>query len=49
MTWISYGNTIVAPVVPLLLVAHKYLAGEMTLGTVVCLGRSCRRAAAGAG
>jgi putative ATP-binding cassette transporter len=35
MTWVSYGNTIVAPVVPLLLVAHKYISGEMTLGTVM--------------
>jgi putative ATP-binding cassette transporter len=35
MTWVSYGNTIVAPVVPLLLVAHKYLSGEMSLGTVM--------------
>jgi putative ATP-binding cassette transporter len=35
MTWISYGNTIIAPVVPLLLVAPKYLAEEMSLGTVM--------------
>ena len=35
MTWISYGNTIVAPVVPLLLVAPKYLSGELSLGTVM--------------
>lgn len=35
MTWISYGNIIIAPVVPLLLVAPKYLSGEMTLGTVM--------------
>ncbi len=35
MTWISYGNVIIAPVVPLLLVAPKYLADEMTLGTVM--------------
>lgn len=35
MTWISYGNVIIAPVVPLLLVAPKYLSGEMTLGTIM--------------
>ena len=35
MTWVGYGNVIIAPVVPLLLVAPKYLADEMTLGTVM--------------
>jgi len=35
MTWASYGNSVVAPVVPLLLVAHKHLSGEMSLGTVM--------------
>ena len=35
MTWISYGNTAIAPVVPLLLVAPKFLADEMTLGGVI--------------
>lgn len=35
MTWVSYGNVVIAPVVPLLLIAPKYLADEMTLGTVI--------------
>lgn len=35
MTWVSYGNTVIAPVVPLLLVAPKYLSGEFSLGTVM--------------
>ena len=35
MTWISYGNTIIAPVVPLLLVAPKYLDGTMSLGEMM--------------
>ena len=35
MTWISYGNSVIAPVVPLLLVAPKYLAGEMSLGEIM--------------
>lgn len=35
MTWISYGNTVIAPIVPLLLVAPKFLAGEVTQGGVM--------------
>ena len=35
MTWITYGNTIIAPVVPLLLVAPKYLDGGMSLGEMM--------------
>ena len=35
MTWITYGNTIIAPVVPLLLVAPKYLDGSMSLGEMM--------------
>lgn len=35
MTWVSHGNTIVSPTVPLLLMAPKYLSGEASLGTVM--------------
>ena len=35
MTWVSNGNSVLAPVVPLLLGAPKYLAGEMTLGELM--------------
>jgi hypothetical protein len=34
MTWISYGSTTHRPVVPLLLVAPKFLADEITDGVV---------------
>jgi len=35
MTWITYGNSVIAPVVPLLLVAPKYLSDELTLGEMM--------------
>ena len=35
MTWISNGNSVLSPVVPLLLGAPKYLAGEMSLGSLM--------------
>lgn len=35
MTWITGANLALAPVVPLLLGAPKYLAGEMTLGALM--------------
>lgn len=38
MTWISYGTTAVAPVVPLLLVAPKFLADEMAWATSMVFG-----------
>jgi putative ATP-binding cassette transporter len=35
MTWISYSNLVLAPAVPLLLGAPKYLAGELSLGELM--------------
>ena len=35
MTWLNGANLVLAPVVPLLLGAPKYLAGEMTLGSLM--------------
>lgn len=35
MTWITYGNSVIAPVVPLLLIAPKYLNDELTLGEMM--------------
>ncbi|MBX9759871.1 MAG: ABC transporter ATP-binding protein/permease [Beijerinckiaceae bacterium] len=35
MTWINGANLVLAPIVPLLLGAPKYLAGEMTLGSLM--------------
>ncbi len=35
LTWITNGNGVLVPVVPLLLAAPKYLSGEMTLGGVM--------------
>ena len=35
MMWLSGANYVLAPVVPLLLGAPKYLSGEMTLGTLM--------------
>lgn len=35
MTWISNGNAVLAPVIPLLLCAPKYLEGELTLGSLM--------------
>ncbi len=35
MMWLSGGNYVLAPVVPLLLGAPKYLAGEMSLGSLM--------------
>jgi putative ATP-binding cassette transporter len=35
MTWISNANSVLAPVVPLLLGAPKYLAGDLTLGELM--------------
>ncbi len=35
MTWISNGSAVLSPVVPLLLAAPKYLAGELSLGELM--------------
>jgi putative ATP-binding cassette transporter len=35
MTWISNGSSVLSPVVPLLLGAPKYLAGELSLGELM--------------
>lgn len=35
MTWLNGSNLVLAPVVPLLLGAPKYLAGDMTLGSLM--------------
>lgn len=35
LTWILNSNSFFAPIVPLLLTAPKYLAGQMTLGSVM--------------
>lgn len=35
LTWITNGSNALVPIVPLLLAAPKYLAGDMTLGGVV--------------
>jgi putative ATP-binding cassette transporter len=35
MMWLNGGNLVLAPVVPLLLGAPKYLSGEMTLGSLM--------------
>lgn len=35
MTWLNGANMVLAPVVPLLLGAPKYLAGDMTLGSLM--------------
>jgi putative ATP-binding cassette transporter len=35
MTWISNANSVLAPVVPLLLAAPKYLSGELSLGELM--------------
>lgn len=35
MTWVLNGNTVLAPIVPLLLGAPKYLAGNLTLGELM--------------
>jgi vitamin B12/bleomycin/antimicrobial peptide transport system ATP-binding/permease protein len=35
MTWISNANSVLAPVVPLLLGAPKYLSGELSLGELM--------------
>lgn len=35
MTWLNGANLVLAPVVPLLLGAPKYLSGEMTLGSLM--------------
>lgn len=35
MTWVAHTNNIVSPVVPLLLMAPKYLAGDASLGIVM--------------
>jgi putative ATP-binding cassette transporter len=35
MTWVSNGNSVLAPVVPLLLGAPKYLTGDLTLGELM--------------
>ena len=35
MTWVINGNSVLAPAVPLLLGAPKYLSGDMSLGTLM--------------
>lgn len=35
MTWVLNGNSVLAPVVPLLLGAPKYLSGQLTLGELM--------------
>ena len=35
MTWLINGNAVLAPIVPLVLAAPKFLAGEMSLGALV--------------
>jgi putative ATP-binding cassette transporter len=35
MTWISNANSVLAPVVPLLLAAPKYLSGDLSLGELM--------------
>jgi vitamin B12/bleomycin/antimicrobial peptide transport system ATP-binding/permease protein len=35
MTWLNGSNLVMAPVIPLLLGAPKYLSGEMTLGSMM--------------
>jgi putative ATP-binding cassette transporter len=35
MTWISYSNLVLAPAVPLILGAPKYLSGELSLGELM--------------
>lgn len=35
MTWVSYGNVVLAPVVPLFLIAPKYFSGDISLGTMM--------------
>ena len=35
MMWVNGGNLVLAPVVPLLLGAPKYLSGDMTLGSLI--------------
>jgi putative ATP-binding cassette transporter len=35
LTWITNGNGVLVPVVPLLLAAPKYLSGELSLGSVM--------------
>jgi putative ATP-binding cassette transporter len=37
VTWVTNGSSALVPVVPLLLAAPKYLAGELTLGAVIQL------------
>jgi vitamin B12/bleomycin/antimicrobial peptide transport system ATP-binding/permease protein len=35
MSWVSHGNSVIGPVVPMLLMAPKYLSGEVSLGVVM--------------
>lgn len=35
MSWVSHGNSLVGPMVPMLLMAPKYLSGEVSLGVVM--------------
>ncbi len=35
MTWVTYSNGLLAPVLPLLIMTPKYLSGEVSLGTIV--------------
>ncbi len=35
MTWVTYTNALVAPILPLLVMTPKYLSGEITLGAMM--------------
>lgn len=35
MSWVSHGNSVIGPVIPMLLMAPKYLSGEVSLGVVM--------------
>ena len=35
MTWVTYTNGLIAPILPLLIMSPRYLSGEVSLGTVM--------------
>ena len=35
MTWVTYTNALIAPVLPLLIMSPRYLSGEVSLGTMM--------------
>ena len=35
MTWVTYTNGLIAPVLPLLIMSPRYLSGEVSLGTIM--------------